>query len=55
VDIIYNKIAQYRFKNTSVACVKVKKLAKLLRQKLLAMVELKSDMEELYVTEANAM
>jgi hypothetical protein len=34
---------------------KRKRLVKLLRQKLLAMVELKSDMEELYVTKAHAM
>jgi hypothetical protein len=39
----------------SVACVKAKGMAKLLHQKLLTMVRLKSDIEELYVTKANAM
>jgi hypothetical protein len=39
----------------NVACIKVKRMGKHLRQKILTMVESKSDMEGLNETKANAM
>jgi hypothetical protein len=48
-------MAQCRFKNMSATFVKVKKAGKAAPPKLLTMVELKSDMDELYMAKATAM